>query len=121
MKLRTSFVSNSSSASFIVSQKKGQEPKVVIETRIRSLTRHTIETENDLEEWLKDRYDRYFDKDFIQKKRQLIKSCLDKGETVYICECSNEDGDAISGVLFQQVNDKSLQVIDGEIIEMEGA
>lgn len=110
MKLRTGFVSNSSSSSFLLLSLKSNPEKIKlkIETTIEELVEFIIKTPDDLEQFVKDRYGETIKEmkaqgDYFEVELEGIDKILEQinqGLTVFVCNCSS-DSSPIEQYLYQ--------------------
>ena len=110
MKIRTSFVSNSSSSSFILgtSKKNKNNPiKITIECDINEIIDDVIETEERWMEYLSEEYCNGNSlTDYMKEDRWLKERCekgiaeLKAGNVLLVGCCSNEGDSAISQFIF---------------------
>jgi hypothetical protein len=101
-KIRTGFVSNSSSSSFIISAKKGVPLKTTIEIDLKTLIESKIENTQQLsdyivaefgEDWKEDKY-------ATDQFAALLKA-IRNGEIVYVGSVGSEDDNPTSLYLYQ--------------------
>lgn len=110
MKIRTSFVSNSSSSSFILgtSKKNRNKPiKVTIECDINDIIDDVIETEQQWAEYLFDEYcygesltDQMGEDKWLKERYEKGIAQLKAGNVLLVGSCSNEEDSAISQFIF---------------------
>ena len=118
MKTRLGFVSNSSSSSFVISTK-GRAPKikVTLEVDLASLTAVTLRTVEDVRKYFIECYgcgpntsisspedlSDYWAKDYGEGSRERFTGfceAIKRGETVYVCEVANDDGNTLSRMIY---------------------
>ena len=116
MKQKIDFITNSSSASFIISAKKSAslEVPMVIKVELSDYVRETLLTVNDLDKYWKDEYGRDEEDETYEKCKEMIES----GEVVYIIRCSSEEG-GIEQLLCDEglgkiVTSPNITIIQGE-------
>ena len=111
MKIRSGFVSNSSSSSFIITGK--GEAKINIEVDVTEFGQ-VLKTKEDL--------DTYYIEDCELENIEELKAysnysftnytealkAINAGETVIICEVSNEDEDLMSLYLYDNINELKI-------------
>ena len=126
MKIRNSFVSNSSSSSFIVSLNKEQNPTVTISFDID--LGYKIDTPEKLQDWAKRNYYGNIDikglgnKDIdVDSEEYFIKQLLeriDDGEVIYCKQLSSESYDDINCLLYERTDllRNAVEKIGGDII-----
>jgi hypothetical protein len=110
MKLRTGFVSNSSSSSFIIATE-GAVPRVRIEADISSLIDTTISTKDELDEWLIDEFG-YGDAETVEaiceddeyaaRKYAKCLEVINEGKTIHIGRASNEGDDGMEALIYNE-------------------
>ncbi len=110
MKLRSGFVSNSSSSSFVISAKKNADLKVTVEI---SLTPdNVLETEADLEEYILNEYgtsDQTLkqllednETEYVSEQYEQYLKEIKKGNVIYIGSVASDDGSPGSNMLYEQ-------------------
>ena len=101
MKIRTGFVSNSSSSSFVISVKKGGDAKfklaLVYDARENG---HTIRTEEELKSYAREEwYEWETDEHSVERFNAWLKE-IKAGREVIICHVSNDDEDTVSNAIY---------------------
>lgn len=120
MKVRTGFVSNSSSSSFIVSVPKEKDCQIEIKMSVDlSSYGRIIKTEKQLRECFKDRFDDYMEDDY---SRELFEKCLKaikKGEIIVAGSFCDDGTEAVEQLLCQ-VGLEDICPSKVKVIENEG-
>ncbi len=104
MKIRNGFVSNSSSSSFLISAKDGEDPKIKIEIGLSQYVEDTLVTVKDVREYIKNQEfvdtDEEIDAEIESDNRyKKMLQAIDKGNVIYLGEVSDEMDDPISAML----------------------
>ena len=100
MKVRSGFVSNSSSSSFVIAakNKKDLKTKITIEVNFADFIEDSgIKTIEDLDEYFEEEYDEGFQK---LAKYKAAKKAIEEGKTLY-CGRLHSDGDNSIELLLQ--------------------
>jgi hypothetical protein len=110
MKIRSGFVSNSSSSSFILATAKDNKKspiKITIECNLKDIIEDTIETEKQWVEYLSEHCcygesfaDQLKEDEWLRKKYEKGIKQLKAGKILLVGNCSNEDDDAVSQFIF---------------------
>ena len=120
MKTRHGFVSNSSSSSFVVAVKPGQD-EVKVTFPLSEIAARTINSVADLDRWdkgWKEDQGRFDDSKYHDEIYNKCLNALKEGKIVLMGSFSNEDGNVISGLLYEQGGlTKEIMPEGGEIIE----
>lgn len=127
MKIRSGFVSNSSSSSFIVAND-GEELKASITVDLSSLVRETITTEDELKQYFVNEYGGRYDdiasvlddNDWLLERYTKARTAIRQGKKVFIGRVSSDDYDNPWSYLlynegFASLENKNFTVImDGD-------
>jgi hypothetical protein len=118
-KKRLFFVSNSSSSSFVLAVDDPNKLKVTIEVDLSDLVDSVVKTEEDLKKYcLEELYpdDEGHIENNSRYKKYLKK--LKQGKTLLFMSCCNDDGNAISGALYENglslLKGNKFEVIDSD-------
>jgi hypothetical protein len=112
MKIRTGFVSNSSSSSFLIAVRPGSTGcKIVIEVDLSQYASRQLRTLEDLEEYNRS----YYDGDMSEDDFYACRKAIEEGKIVLAGSFSNDSGDPIEAMLC----DKGLRGLDlGDDVEV---
>ena len=114
MKVRQSFISNSSSSSFVASSKTGKIT-ITIEVDLSEYAKHVITNAEQLDAHFKDYYG---GDDVSTAKRKVYTDALDRGEKIYQGSFSSESGEGLETFLCE--NGLPDDIKGGTVIESEG-
>jgi hypothetical protein len=107
MKKRAGFVSNSSSSSFILSSEKTKHLTIKMELSLDDLITKIINTQDELIEYMFDEYclDTKNPNDWDERTKEKYKKFKwesSKGKKLIIGDCSNEDDNSLSQLLYNK-------------------
>lgn len=117
MKIRSGFVSNSSSSSFIISSKE-ENPKIVVEIPVKDLSHTKITSIEELKDYFLDNYGLQYSINRGSSFEEALKEdgrgdvynkaveMLNNGEIVYCCTVCN-DGEDVEAALYGRYLPKS--------------
>lgn len=122
MKIRTGFVSNSSSSSFIVAAKSEEDLNADVTFNINLAAfldryRDPIDNETDLRDFFEDVY--YYNKEDIDDN-EIFKECLAKikeGKKIYFLSCESNGSDiesALCTIGLETATSDTIDIIEGE-------
>lgn len=124
MKIRSGFVSNSSSSSFVVAVKKGKTSKVTLELEVdlTDYSRKILSNKDDVLKYMKDYYDYEEDEssneDYVNTTYKTLMEHINNGNEVIVGDFSSE-GDEVEQYLCNTglngiKKNKSITVIQSE-------
>ena len=116
MKIRSGFVSNSSSSSFIASSKTGKIT-ITIEVDLSEYAKHVITNVEQLDAYFEQIKENYED-GISTAKRKIYIDALDRGEKIYQGSFSSESGEGLETFLCE--NGLPDDIKGGTVIESEG-
>ena len=117
-KIRTGFVSNSSSSSFIISSKT-EKPKMTLSISIEDIVDYTAVTEADVNHFFLEQYgydtieEMLAEADYFQEPYDKAIQAIRNGDTVYFGNVSNESGNAYEELIYEHgfSGEKNFDVI----------
>jgi len=128
MKIRTGFVSNSSSSSFVISVDKTDEiPKASIEMSIDEISK-TISTIEELDHYFIEEHGSYHKKytsveelftedykDYLREEYIKYKDELESGKMLFMGRCANDDDNPLSAAMYNDMG--SIKLSYGKFIK----